>query len=89
MLAMFTWWLRRKEPRPLPGLFRPVVIVVGVFEGLEVIAYHASIPPLGVGIATVLSNLQVVLVGLAGVFLFHEQPKPWFWASIPLTLAGV
>ncbi len=89
MLAAIVVIVRRREGRSLRGTVHMGAVGVGLLEGIEVIAYHASIPPLGVGIATVLSNIQVVFVGVAGVLLFGERPRIWFWAAIPLMLIGV
>ena len=79
----------RRQRRPIRSAVHWGAVAVGVLEGLEVIAYHASIPPLGVGVATVLSNIQVVFVGVAGVVVFGERPRPWFWIALPITLGGI
>lgn len=89
LLAVIVVIIRRRGGRSLRGTVHLSAVGVGLLEGIEVIAYHASIPPLGVGIATVLSNIQVVFVGVAGVLLFGERPRMWFWGAIPLMLIGV
>lgn len=89
VLAVIVLIVKRREHRSLRGTIHFGAVLVGVLEGVEVIAYHASIPSLGVGIATVLSNVQVVFVGIAGVLLFRERPRWWFWGAIPLMLVGV
>ena len=68
---------------------QPMALLAGVFLGLDLIAWHASIGIVGAGLGTVLPNLQVVFVGLVGVVVFHERPPGWFWASLPVVLAGV
>jgi drug/metabolite transporter (DMT)-like permease len=68
---------------------RPLAVLAGVFLGLDFVAWHASIAIVGAGLGTVLPNLQVVLVGVAGVLLFRERPRPSFWIGVPLVLVGV
>lgn len=70
------WWL-------------PVAMVAGMLLGADLVAWHASIGIIGVGLATVLTNLQVVFIGLAGVVIFRERPDRTFWVALPLVLAGI
>ncbi len=69
--------------------FQPMALLAGVFLGLDLIAWHASIGIVGAGLGTVLPNLQVVFVGLIGVAVFHERPRVSFWTALPVVLAGV
>lgn len=68
---------------------QPMALLAGVFLGLDLLAWHASIAIVGAGVGTVLPNLQVVFVGLIGVALFHERPRATFWTALPVVLAGV
>jgi len=69
--------------------FRPVAFVAGLFLGLDLITWHASMGIIGAGLGTVLPNLQVVFVGLIGVAVFHERPARTFWIALPAVLAGI
>ena len=69
------WWL-------------PIAVAAGVLLGLDLVAWHATIGIIGAGLGTVLPNLQVVFVGIAGVALFGERPRRGFWWSLPLVLGG-
>lgn len=69
--------------------FRPLAFVAGIFLGLDLITWHASVGIIGAGLGTVAPNLQVVFVGLAGVVLFHERPARPFWVALPVVLVGV
>ena len=86
---------RRRTGRARPaGTARPrwllsLGVLSGVFLGLDLITWHASIAILGAGLGTVIPNLQVVFVGLAGVLVFRERPGRGFWAALPVVLAGV
>jgi drug/metabolite transporter (DMT)-like permease len=81
--------LLRQPARGGRRWLRPVAVAAGVLLGLDLVAWHASIAILGAGLGTVLPNLQVVLVGLAGVVLFGERPARSFWLGIPMVLAGI
>lgn len=67
----------------------PLGVVSGLFLGLDLIAWHASLAIVGAGLGTVFPNLQVVFVGLASMVLFHERPRRGFWVALPIVLAGI
>lgn len=77
--------LVRRIRRP----FVPLAALAGAFLGLDLMAWHVSIGIIGAGLATVLPNLQVVVVGLIGVVWLHERPRPLFWWALPVVLVGV
>jgi len=68
----------------VPGAF-----LAGLLMGIDIITWHESIAIIGAGLGTVLPNLQVVFVGIAGVLLFRERPKATFWVALPIVLAGI
>ncbi len=70
------WWL-------------PVAFLAGLLLGLDFVAWHMTIGIVGAGLGTVLPNLQVVFVGIAGVVLFRERPAMLFWVGLPVVLVGV
>jgi drug/metabolite transporter (DMT)-like permease len=76
-----------------PGGWRPWVLPgavgAGVLLGIDFVAWHESIAIIGAGLGTVLPNLQVVFVGIAGVLLFHERPAGTFWVALPIVLVGI
>lgn len=69
--------------------FVPLAALAGAFLGLDLMAWHTSIGIIGAGLATVLPNLQVVLVGMIGVVWLRERPRPLFWLALPVVLLGV
>jgi drug/metabolite transporter (DMT)-like permease len=69
--------------------FLPGAVGAGVLLGIDFVAWHESIAIIGAGLGTVLPNLQVVFVGIAGVVLFHERPGRSFWMALPIVLVGI
>lgn len=67
----------------------PAAVAAGLLLGIDFVAWHLSIGIIGAGLGTVLPNLQVVFVGVAGVLLFRERPAGTFWVALPVVLAGI
>jgi drug/metabolite transporter (DMT)-like permease len=67
----------------------PLGVAAGLFLGLDLIAWHASLAIVGAGLGAVFPNLQVLFVGLAGMLLFHERPRRGFWVALPVVVAGI
>jgi drug/metabolite transporter (DMT)-like permease len=88
-LPLLAVLLARQPARGARRWLRPLALGAGLLLGLDLVAWHASIAIVGAGLGTVLPNLQVVLVGLAGVALFGERPARSFWLGIPIVLAGI
>src|SRR5256885_8096978 len=81
------WEDRRLGPRPLRG--RLFAYIAGVLFAIDLIFWHHAIEAVGAGLATVLGNTQVVLVGLLAWALLGERPSNRSLASIPIVLTGV
>src|SRR6266566_6262219 len=78
---------RRYGPRPLKQ--RALAWLAGLFFAVDLIAWHQGIEEVGAGLATVLGNLQVVLVGLLAWAILREKPPGRSLAAIPVALVGV
>jgi drug/metabolite transporter (DMT)-like permease len=78
---------RRYGPRPLKQ--RALAWLAGVFFAVDLIAWQQAIEEVGAGLATVLGNLQVVLVGLLAWAILRERPSNRSLAAIPVVLVGV
>ncbi len=73
----------------LPSRSRNLAWLAGLFFTLDLIVWHHAIDAVGAGLATVLGNLQVLVVGFAAWALFRERlDRTLFWA-IPIVLVGV
>ena len=78
---------RRYGPRPLRQ--RALAWLAGGFFAVDLIAWHKAIEEVGAGLATVLGNTQVVLVGLLAWAILRERPPMRAMAAIPFVLVGV
>ncbi|WP_246134664.1 DMT family transporter [Prauserella rugosa] len=63
--------------------------LAGAFLGLDMVLWSEAIAGVGAGIATVLVNVQVVIVPLVTLVVFREPVCGLFWATVPVLLAGV
>jgi len=81
------WEDRKYGPRPLKQ--RALAWLAGLFFAVDLIAWHQGIEEVGAGLATVLGNLQVVLVGLLAWAMLRERPSNRSLAAIPVALLGV
>jgi drug/metabolite transporter (DMT)-like permease len=68
---------------------RKFAIGSGVFFTIDLILWHRSIGDVGAGLATVLANIQVVLVPLVAWAVLAEKPGRQLLAALPLALTGV
>jgi drug/metabolite transporter (DMT)-like permease len=68
---------------------RRTAILSGVFFAADLILWHHSIGDIGAGLATVLANIQVVLVPFAAWAWLSEHPSRRLLAALPLALLGV
>jgi drug/metabolite transporter (DMT)-like permease len=59
-----------------------------VFFAADLIFWHHAIEEVGAGLATVLGNLQVVIVALVAWLLLGEKPASRTLLAIPIVLAG-
>ena len=60
----------------------------GAFFAADLILWHQAIVDVGAGLATVLANLQVVLVAVAAWLLLGERPTARVALAVPLVFAG-
>jgi drug/metabolite transporter (DMT)-like permease len=80
------------EHRRYGGLPRRTVrlsIVAGIFFAADLTFWHHAIEAVGAGLATVLGNLQVLVVGGAAWVLFGERPSRPVFIALPIVLVGV
>jgi drug/metabolite transporter (DMT)-like permease len=61
----------------------------GLFFAADLICWHYAIHDVGAGLATVLGNLQVVLVGVVAWLTLGERPEARVIAAVPIALFGI
>jgi len=86
------WVLVRLEERhlgPRPRTLRLTAWGAGAFFAADLLLWHHAIEAVGAGLATVMGNTQVVLVGLIAWALFRERPAPAALAAIPIAMLGI
>lgn len=84
--------LARSEDRrlgPRPPRARRLAAVAGLCFAVDLVAWHHAIDAVGAGLATVLGNLQVVVVGLVAWMLLGERPSRRLLLGLPVVLGGV
>jgi drug/metabolite transporter (DMT)-like permease len=72
-----------------PARQRWIAAGAGVFFAVDLVLWHHAIAAVGAGIATVLGNLQVVIVGFVAWWLLGERPSGRLVAAVPVVLVGV
>jgi len=86
------WLLARRENRRYgPPSRRATKLgwIAGAFFAADLILWHNGIEQVGAGLATVLGNTQVVMVGLLAWALLGERPPRSSLAAIPIVAFGV
>ena len=64
-------------------------LLAGIFFAADLLLWHHSIGDVGAGLATVLANIQVVLLPLVAWALLSEHPGPRVLLALPVSLVGV
>ena len=82
-----TRWEERRWPRRTLRE-RGYAWAAGLFFAADLLFWHHAIEFVGAGLATVLGNTQVVLVGAFAWFFAGERPHRWVLASIPVVSVG-
>jgi drug/metabolite transporter (DMT)-like permease len=87
LLALAAW--ERRRYGPLADHARTLSIIAGLLFAADLILWHHSIAAVGAGLATVLGNVQVVLVPIAAWLFLHERPEARVLGAVPIVLSGV
>ena len=82
-------WVERKRYGPRSPRERLLALAAGVALAADLTFWHHSIEAAGAGLATVLANVQVVLVGVIAWVALGDRPDNRALASIPVVFVGV
>ncbi|HEY2769146.1 MAG TPA: DMT family transporter [Solirubrobacteraceae bacterium] len=90
-LPVLGWlaWLEDQRYEGRSWADRRVAIYAGFFFTADLILWHHAIDDVGAGLATVLANVQVVLVPLVAWAVLSERPGRRVLAALPIALIGV
>jgi drug/metabolite transporter (DMT)-like permease len=83
--------LTRSEDRrigPRSRQERLLAMGAGVFFAVDLVLWQHSVQQVGAGLATVLANMQVVVVALVGWALLGERPPGRTFMGLPLVIGG-
>jgi drug/metabolite transporter (DMT)-like permease len=88
VLALLAWVERRRHgPRTRREI--RLSLWAGAFFAADLICWHYAIADVGAGLATVLGNLQVVLVAVLAWMTLGERPEARVVYAVPIVLFGV
>ena len=82
-------WLEHRRYGGLPGRTVRLALLAGVFFAGDLLFWHHAIEAVGAGLATVLGNLQVLVVGVVAWAAFGERPSRSIFVALPVVLVGV
>jgi len=82
-------YAERRRFGPLPRTTVALAIVAGVFFAGDLTFWHHAIEAVGAGLATVLGNLQVLIVGIVAWAFLGERPSRATLVALPIVLVGV
>ena len=86
------WLLARQESRRYGRASRRAIVlawIAGAFFAVDLVLWHNGIEQVGAGLATVLGNTQVVMVGLLAWAILGERPHRSSLTAIPIVGVGV
>ena len=81
--------LEHRRHGPLPARAVRLAVIAGVFFAGDLTFWHHAIEAVGAGLATVLGNLQVLIVGVVAWLFFGERPSRTVLVAVPVVLFGV
>src|SRR5262245_54920129 len=87
--VLLVLWMTSRSKDSRPSWARLLAFVSGSILSLDLAFWHESIALIGAGLATVITNVQVIFVA-AGPWLFYrERPSAKTIATIVVVLVGV
>jgi drug/metabolite transporter (DMT)-like permease len=88
LLGALAWWEDRRYGRR-SWRRRRLAIPAGALFAVDLIAWNHAIADVGAGLATVLGNLQVVIVPFLALALLGERVPKRILLSLPIVLVGI
>lgn len=82
------WWVRRGDDHR-PARSRWMAFGAGLIVAVDLISWQTSIDYIGTGLATLIANLQVLIVAIVAWMVLGEEPSKGIKVAIPVVLVGV
>jgi drug/metabolite transporter (DMT)-like permease len=82
-------WLEDRRYGARPARERRLAIPAGIFFAADLIFWHHAIQDVGAGLATVLGNIQVVVVPFVAWAVLGERVQSRVLAALPLVCSGI
>jgi len=86
-LALLAYLVRKSDTRS--SRTRWTAFGAGLILAPDMLSYHSSMIFIGIGIATLIGNSQVIIVTLASWKLFGEKPNQAILISLPIVVIGL
>ncbi len=86
-LALLAHLVRKSDTRS--SRTRWTAFGAGLILAPDMLSYHSSMIFIGIGIATLIGNSQVIIVTLASWKLFGEKPNKAILVSLPVVIIGL
>ena len=87
VLALLAYLVRNADTRS--SRTRWLAFGAGLLLAPDMLVYHSAMIFIGIGIATLIGNSQVIIVTLASWKLFGEKPNPAIIISLPVVMIGL
>jgi len=86
-LGLLAFLVRKSDTRS--SRMRWMAFGAGLLLAPDMLSYHISMIFIGIGIATLIGNSQVIIVTLVSWKLFDEKPNPAILISLPVVMIGL
>jgi drug/metabolite transporter (DMT)-like permease len=80
--------MERRRYGPMPRRTIGLAIIAGTFFAADLLTWHHAVDAVGAGLATVLGNLQVLVVGFVAWAVLGERPPRPVILATPVVIAG-
>ncbi len=88
-ILLIVAWREWRDLGPMSRRSIGLCAAAGVCFAVDLITFHYAVDVIGAGLATVMGNLQVVIVALAAWALFGERPRTEVLGALPIMMLGV
>jgi drug/metabolite transporter (DMT)-like permease len=86
LVAVAIW--ERRRYGPLPRAAWGLAVAAGIFFASDLLFWHHAIEQVGAGLATVLGNMQILVVAVVAWLVLGEQPTRRTLGAVPIVLVG-